>query len=150
MEGHAADLLDLLLREEPRRQCSAVSVAPVCFERPWKRSVPVLSVLEPETVPVPDPLKLVQDDGRENWTRADDRLQKPAGEELQFRDVSIVKFCDVAQQLTATATGPPSGVPLPSCFDLWVFTFGLELLSSGFSSSKVPTGGRSRAFLTSV
>lgn len=64
MEGRAADLLDLLLREQPtERQGSAGTVATVCLECLSKRSVPVLSVLEPKTVPVSDALKLVQDNG---------------------------------------------------------------------------------------
>lgn len=44
-------------------ECSAVTVAAVCVERLGKRSVPVLSVLEPKTVAVSDPFKLVQDNG---------------------------------------------------------------------------------------
>lgn len=64
MEGGAADLLDLLLREQAAQTqrfcwaCWNLLVVSVCG-----RPVPVLSVLEPETVPVPDPLKLLQDDG---------------------------------------------------------------------------------------
>lgn len=39
-----------------------------------EESLPILFVLEPEAVPISDAFKLVQDYGRENWTRTIERL----------------------------------------------------------------------------
>lgn len=70
-----------------------------CFESPLERSLPILFVLEPEAVSVSDAFKLVQDYGRENWTRTIEGLQQSSREELQFWDVSVIQFYNIVKQL---------------------------------------------------
>lgn len=63
----------------------------------WEGLLPVLFVLKPEAVPISDTLKLVQDDGGENWTWTIDRLQQTSREQFQFRDVSIIQLCNISE-----------------------------------------------------
>ena len=61
--------------------------------------LPILPVLEPESITISDTLKLVQDDGGENWTWTINRLQETAGEQLQFRNIVPIKVCQISEQL---------------------------------------------------
>lgn len=87
------------------RKSAAVAAISVSDAPERGGGLPILSVLEPEAVPVPHAFKLVQHDGRENRTWTVQRLQQPSGEELQFGDVSVVQLSDVADQLCAQDTG---------------------------------------------
>lgn len=69
------------------------------FESPLERNLPILFVLEPEAVSVSDAFKLVQNYGGEKWTWTTERLQQSSREELQFRDVSVIQFCNILKQL---------------------------------------------------
>jgi len=61
--------------------------------------LPILPVLKPEAVSVPDALKLVQDDAGEHGPGATERLQQASREELQFGDISPVQLRHVPKQL---------------------------------------------------
>ena len=112
-KGHIADHLDLLICEQTGKHNSSKMITiwdkshsavgshtiTAIFKSPSQRSLPILFVLEPEAVSVSDAFKLVQDYGRENWTRTMERLQQSSGEELQFWDVSVVQFCNIMKQL---------------------------------------------------